>query len=83
MNLIFKVMSTVSFVGVVAILGTGANVFANKETIKNNIKKEVTEAITEALPGIIGGGLPEVPSVGGDTPLPDAPVNPPMTLPLI
>lgn len=75
MNILFKIMTTVSFVGVVAIAGTGAYVYANKEAITDNIKTQVTEAITEALPGLIGGGLPEVPAVGGDSPLPTPPVS--------
>ena len=75
MNIIFKIMTTVSFVGVVAIAGTGAYVYANKEAIIDSVKAEVTEAITEALPGLLGGGVPEVPSVGGSSSLPDAPVS--------
>jgi hypothetical protein len=75
MNTVFKIMTTISFVGVVAIAGTGAYVYANKEAIIDSVKAEVTEAITEALPGLIGGGLPEVPSVGGASSLPDAPIS--------
>ena len=75
MKIIFNIMSTVSFLGVLTIAGGGFYVYANQEAIKDNIKTQVTEAITEALPGLIGGGLPEVPAVGGDSPLPTPPVS--------
>ena len=75
MRIIFNIMSTVSFLGVLAIAGGGYYVYANQEAIKNNIKTQVTEAITEALPDILGGGVPEVPGAGGGSPLPNAPVG--------
>ena len=75
MKIIFNIMSTVSFLGVLTIAGGGAYVYANKEAIKDNIKTQITEAITSALPDLLGGGLPEVPGAGGGSPLPNAPVG--------
>ena len=75
MKIIFNIMSTVSFLGVLTIAGGGIYVYANQETIKDNIKTQITEAITEALPGLLGGSVPEVPGVGGDAPIPSAPVG--------
>ena len=75
MKLIFNIMSTVSFIGVLTIAGGGAYVYANKEAIKDNIKTQITEAITSALPDLLGGGLPEVPGAGGGSPLPNTPVG--------
>ena len=75
MKIIFNIMSTVSFLGVLTIAGGGIYVYANQETIKSNIQERITEALTEALPDILGGGVPEVPSVGGDAPIPSAPVG--------
>ena len=75
MKIIFNIMSTVSFIGVLTIAGGGAYVYANKEAIKDNIKTQITEAITSALPDLLGGGLPEVPGAGGGSPLPNTPVG--------
>ena len=75
MKIIFNIMSTVSFLGVLTIAGGGVYVYANQETIKSNIQERITEALTEALPDILGGGVPEVPSVGGDAPIPAAPIG--------
>ena len=75
MKIIFNIMSTVSFIGVLTIAGGGAYVYANKEVIKSNIQERITEALTEALPDILGGGLPEVPGAGGASPIPSAPVG--------
>jgi hypothetical protein len=75
MKIIFNIMSTVSFLGVLTIAGGGVYVYANQEAIKDNIKAQVMEAITSALPGALGGGLPEVPGVGGGSPIPSAPVG--------
>ena len=75
MRIIFNIMSTVSFLGVLAIAGGGYYVYANQEAIKDNIKTQITEAITSALPDLLGGGLPEVPSVGGSSSIPSAPIG--------
>ena len=75
MKLIFNIMTTISFLGVVTIAGAGAYVYANQEAIKDNIKTQITEAITSALPDLLGGGLPEIPSAGGGSPIPSAPIG--------
>ena len=75
MRILFNIMTTVSFLGVVTIAGAGAYVYANQEAIKDNIKTQITEAITSALHDLLGGGLPEVPGAGGGSPLPNTPVG--------
>ena len=75
MKVIFNIMSTVSFVGVLTIAGGAAYVYANQETIKDNIKTQITEAITQAIPDILGGGIPEVPGAGGASSIPSAPIG--------
>ena len=71
MKLLFNIFSTVSFVGMIGILGGGAYVFANKDAIIDNVKQaaieEVTKALPELLSGSLGGGLPtgDLPGVGG------------------
>ena len=75
MKIIFNIMSTISFLGVLTIAGGGLYVYANQEAITNNIKTQITEGIKEALPDLLGGGLPEVPGAGGASPIPSAPVG--------
>ena len=75
MNILFKIMTTVSFVGVVAIAGTGAYVYANKEAIIDNVKAQVMEAVTSSLPGALGGGVPEIPGAGSSAPVPSTPIS--------
>ena len=64
MQKVFNLVSTVAFVGVVAI-GAGAGyVYVNKDAIVENVKGQAMEAVTEALPGLLGGAL------GGGIPAP-------------
>ncbi len=61
MKLLFNIFSTVSFIGVVGIVGGGAYVFVNKDAIIDNVKEAAIEQVMEALPGMMSGALP-----GGD-----------------
>ena len=65
MKVLFNIMTTVSFLGVVSIAAGGAYVYTNKDAIVDNIKAQITEAalggVTDALPP---GTLP---GIGGDT----------------
>lgn len=72
MKVLFNIMTTISFLGVVSIAAGGAYVYVNKDGIVDNIKSQITEAalggVTDALPpgtlpGVGGGG-------GGFTGLP-------------
>ena len=58
-------MSTVSFLGVLAIIGGGTYVFVNKDAIVDNVKQQITDA---ALGGVTGALPPgTLPGVGGDS----------------
>ena len=66
-------MTTVSFVGVVSIIGGGYYVYSQRDALIDNVRQQVTEAaidgVAEALPGLMGGGaVPEVPSVDAGVP---------------
>ena len=71
MKVLFNIMTTVSFVGVVSIIGGGAYVYANKDAIVDNIKQQVVEAatgaVTDALPP---GTLPGLEGEGESAELP-------------
>ena len=70
MNLVFKIMTTISFVGVVVIAGASAYVYANKDAIIEGVKQEALEQITGALPLPMGGGTPSLPATEGAGALP-------------
>jgi len=58
-----------------SVLGGGAYLYLNKDTLiedaRTKVTKAVTEAVTEALPGMIDGAMPELPKVtGGAAPVP-------------
>ncbi|AMO43192.1 hypothetical protein R1080702_183 [Cyanophage S-RIM32] len=61
-----------------SVLGGGAYLYLNKDTIvedaKAKVTKAVTEAVTEALPGMIDGAMPEMPEVTGGA-LPTGPTT--------
>jgi len=52
-----------------SVLGGGAYLYLNKDTLiedaRTKVTKAVTEAVTEALPGMIDGAIPELPKVTG------------------
>ena len=56
-----------------AVLGGGAYLYVQKDTLieqsRERVTAAITEAITEALPGMVDGMIPELPGVtGGDIP---------------
>ena len=64
MKLLFNIMTTVSFLGVVSIAAGGAYVYVNKDAITENVKGQIERAITEA---VLGEAVPTLPGVGGDS----------------
>ena len=52
-----------------AVVGGGAYLYLNKDTLvedaRAKVTKAVTEAVTEALPGMIDGAMPEMPKMTG------------------
>jgi hypothetical protein len=52
-----------------SVLGGGAYLYLNKDTLiedaRTKVTKAVTEAVTEALPGMIDGAMPKMPEVTG------------------
>jgi hypothetical protein len=70
MKILFNIMSTVSFLGIVAIAGGGAYVYVQKDALIEQAKEAAMEEVTAALPGLLsgalGGGTTDVlPSVSG------------------
>jgi hypothetical protein len=58
-----------------SVLGGGAYLYVQKDTLIEGAREKataaITEAITEALPGMVQGAMPELPSAtGGALPLP-------------
>ena len=69
MQKIINVLSILSFAVSGAIVGGGAYVYVNKDSIVENVKSQVAaaaaEAITGALPGMMDSAMPELPSATG------------------
>ena len=69
MQKVINVLAVLSFVGTAGIVGGGAAVYLNKDSIVENIKSQVTaaaaEAITGALPGMMDAAMPELPGATG------------------
>ena len=69
MKLLFNILSAVSFLGMVGIVGGGTYVYVQRDAIIDSVKQAAMESVTEALPelleGSLGGDLP-VPSAGGE-----------------
>ena len=83
MQKLINVLSVLSFIGTASIIGGGAYVYLNKDSIVENIKSQVaaaaTEAITGALPGMMDAAMPELPSVTGGVVPPTQPALPKTT----
>ena len=76
-NTIANVLASVSAVGLAGILGAGAYVYVNKDTIIDSIKKEAIESITGGMGGALTG------DIGIDSqPQAQAPAGPRMGLPV-
>ena len=73
MQKVINVLALASFAVSTTIVGGGAYVYLNKDSIIENAKGRITEAVTEAamgavgeaLPGMLGGAMPEMPSATG------------------
>ena len=69
MQKVINVLAVLSFVGTAGIVGGGAAVYLNKDSIVENIKSQVAaaagEAISGALPGMMDAAMPELPTVTG------------------
>ena len=69
MQKVINVLALLSFVGTAGIVGGGAAVYLNKDSIIENVKGQVAaaaaEAITGALPGMMDAAMPELPSATG------------------
>ena len=50
-------MSTVSFLGIVAIVGGGTYVYVQKDALIEQAKEAAMEEVTAALPGLLSGSL--------------------------
>jgi hypothetical protein len=70
MQKLINVLALLSFTGTVSIVGGGAYVYLNKDSIIENVKGQVAaaaaEAISGALPGMMDSAMPELPGVTGD-----------------
>ena len=64
MKVLFNIFSTVSFIGVVSIIGGGAYVYVNRDAIVEDIKQQVVEAATGAVTDALPPGT--IPGVGGE-----------------
>ena len=69
MQKVINVLAVLSFVGTAGIVGGGAAVYLNKDSIVENVKERVAaaaaEAITGALPGMMDSAMPELPDATG------------------
>jgi len=69
MQKVINVLALLSFAGTASIVGGGAYVYLNKDSIIENVKNQVAaaagEAITGAIPGMIDGAMPELPGATG------------------
>ncbi len=82
-------MSTVSFLGIVAIAGGATYVYVQKDALIEQAKEAAMEEVTAALPGLLSGSLGGgaagiIPDVGGTgsagaassiIPIPSAPLG--------
>ena len=69
MQKIINVLAILSFAGTTSIIGGGAVVYLNKDSIIENVKGQVAaaaaEAISGALPGMMDSAMPELPGATG------------------
>ena len=78
MQKVINVLAVASAVVSVAVVGTGAYVFVNKDAIVDGVKSKVMEAvlpslgggITDAIPEMTGPAAPIAPSAGLGLPVP-------------
>ena len=69
MQKLINLLALASFGVSAAIVGSGAYLYLNKDTLiedaRVKVTKAVTEAVTEALPKMIDGAMPKMPEVTG------------------
>jgi hypothetical protein len=69
MQKLINLLALASFGVSAAVVGGGAYLYLNKDTLiedaRTKVTKAVTEAVTEALPGMIDGAMPKMPEVTG------------------
>jgi len=69
MQKVINVISLLSGLTSLAVIGGGVFVYSNmdkwKEEAKENLANAAVEAISEALPGLIDSSMPSVPEVTG------------------
>ena len=73
MQKLINVVALLSGLVSLSVLGGGAYLYVQKDTLIEGAREKataaVTEAITEALPAMVQGAMPEIPGVtGGDIP---------------
>ncbi len=57
MKALLNLMTVVSFVGVVGIIGGGAYVYSQKDALIEQAKEAAMAEVTAALPGLLSGSL--------------------------
>jgi hypothetical protein len=57
MKALLNLMTVVSFVGVVGIIGGGAYVYSQKDALIEQAKEAAMEEVTAALPDLLSGSL--------------------------
>ena len=71
MQKVINVLAVLSFLGTASIVGAGAYVYINKDSLIEQAKEAATKAATEAvagaLPGMLDGMMPEMPELPGAT----------------
>jgi len=69
MQKLINLLALASFGVSAAVVGAGAYLYLNKDTLiedaRTKVTKAVTEAVTEALPGMIDGAMPKMSEVTG------------------
>lgn len=67
MQKVINVISLLSGVVSLSIVGVGGYLYLNSDTLieeaRERVAEEVTTAVMEAVPGIVGGLMPEVPKM--------------------
>jgi hypothetical protein len=69
MQKLINVVALLSGLVSLSVLGGGAWLYVNKDTLvedaRGKVTKAVTEAVTEALPAMMDGAMPELPKTTG------------------
>lgn len=78
MQKVINALAVISFVGTTSIIGAGAVLYLQRDSIVEGLKERaaglVTTAVMEALPLALDGGIPELPEATGEAvPLPVVP----------